>query len=70
MNVTRIHQYHGAGADLELVLAMEIQALPGSDRADGKVFVGVAGVADLAAVGDGPRLDERQVVVAPEQRFT
>ena len=68
VHIAGVHQHHGAGADLEGLRAIVVIAAPGGDRTDGKMLVGVAGVGDLAPVGNGPRFDERQTLVTPEAR--
>ncbi|MNR35688.1 hypothetical protein D3C85_1535520 [compost metagenome] len=68
VNILGIHQHHGAGADLKRRLLMQVSAAPCGDRTDGKVLVGMPGVAYVATVGDGAGLDEGQGVITPEVR--
>ncbi|MOA58563.1 hypothetical protein D3C78_1829810 [compost metagenome] len=68
MHIAGVHQHHSARRDLELRLLVHIRTAPCGDRTDGKMRVGMPGVADFAPIGDGPRFNERQRRVAPEAR--
>ncbi|MOA09331.1 hypothetical protein D3C78_1291540 [compost metagenome] len=66
VDVAGVHQYHRAALHLEVRAFVKVGAAPSGDRTDGKVVMGMARVADLAPVADGPGFDEGQGRVAPE----